>query len=235
MVKTESGGSGSGKYNANELQWTQYPDECWVAIFKDETLEEHKVIKTDKISYACGRNRSQYYQMLWKADDGYIYVLSPSYAKTMKDSRQQTTLPAGVVRINTNASWENLDFDPNYYKTLKNANGTEAAFLRSWYISGNYIMLLAYDEQGFDGTANRLVIFDTQSDGILKEVTGLPSDISGFSSTPYIDETGKAYMVVSTESGYPTVYKIDPATATATQGLTIVATSVSGVGRLEIN
>lgn len=76
----------------------------------------------------------------------------------MKDSRQQTTLPAGVVRINTNASWENLDFDPNYYKTLKNANGTEAAFLRSWYISGNYIMLLAYDEQGFDGTANRLVI-----------------------------------------------------------------------------
>ena len=235
LVKTESGGSGSGKYNANELQWTQYPDECWVAIFKDETLEEHKVIKTDKISYACGRNRSQYYQMLWKADDGYIYVLSPSYAKTMKDSRQQTTLPAGVVRINTNASWENLDFDPNYYKTLKNANGTEAAFLRSWYISGNYIMLLAYDEQGFDGTANRLVIFDTQSDGILKEVTGLPSDISGFSSTPYIDETGKAYMVVSTESGYPTVYKIDPATATATQGLTIVATSVSGVGRLEIN
>lgn len=235
LVKTESGGSGSSSYNANELQWTQYPDECWVAIFKDETLQEHKVIKSDKISYACGRNRSQYYQMLWKADDGYIYVLSPSYAKTMKDTRQQTTLPAGVVRIDTNSAWDNIDFDPNYYKALKNPDGTAAAFLRSWYISGNYIMLLAYDEKGFSGTANRLVIFDTQGDGTLKEITGLPSNVSGFSNTPYISDEGNAYVVVSTESGYPTVYKINPATATATKGLTIVATSVSGIGRLETN
>lgn len=235
LVKTESGGSGSGSYNANELQWTQYPDECWVAIFKDETLQEHKVIKSDKISYACGRYKSQYYQMLWKADDGYIYVLSPSYALTMKDSRQQTTLPAGVVRINTNSAWDDIDFDPNYYKALKNPDGSAAAFLRSWYISGNYILLLAYDDQGFGGTANRLVVFDTQGDGTLRAITGLPSDISGFSNTPYISDEGDVYVVVSTESGYPTVYKINPATATATQGLTIVATTVSGIGRLEAN
>ncbi|MDM8268874.1 DUF4374 domain-containing protein [Barnesiella viscericola] len=233
LVKTESGGSGSGAYNANELQWTQYPDECWVALFKDESLTEHKVIKSDKISYACGRNRSQYYQMVWKADDGYLYVLSPSYAKTMSDARQQTTLPAGVVRIDTRAAWDEIDFDPTYYKALKNADGTEAAFLRSWYIGGNYFMLLAYDAQGFKGTANRLVIFDTQGDGTLREVSGLPADISALSNTPYIDENGHAFVVVSTTSGYPTVYKIDPATATASKGLTIVATSVAGVGRLQ--
>lgn len=234
LVKTESGGSGSGSYNANELQWTQYPDECWVAVFKDESLEEHRVIKSDKISYACGRNRSQYYQMVWKADDGYLYVLSPSYAKTMKDSRQQTTLPAGVVRIDTRAAWDKIDFDPSYYKPLKNADGSEAAFLRSWYIAGNYFMLLAYDEQCFGGTANRLVIFDTQGDGTLKPVTGLPAQVSGFGNTPYIDSEGKAYVVVSTSNGYPAIYKIDPATATATKGLTIVATSVAGVGRLAV-
>ena len=92
LIKTESGGNGSGAYDKDELQWTQYPDECWVAIFDDNSLTGKKLIKTDKISYACGRNKSQYYQMLWKADDGYVYVFSPSYAKTMKSDLQKTSL-----------------------------------------------------------------------------------------------------------------------------------------------
>lgn len=45
--------------------------------------------------------KSQYYQTIWEADNGDIYVFSPSFAKTMDDVRQQTTLPAGVVRILT--------------------------------------------------------------------------------------------------------------------------------------
>ena len=65
LIKTESGGQGSGAYEKDELQWTQYPNECHIAIFGDQTLNSHKVITTDKISYAAGRNRSQYYQMNW--------------------------------------------------------------------------------------------------------------------------------------------------------------------------
>ncbi len=38
LVKTADGGSNSSSYKKGELQWTQYPDECWVAIFNDETL-----------------------------------------------------------------------------------------------------------------------------------------------------------------------------------------------------
>lgn len=53
--------------------------------------------------------------MNWLADDGYVYVFSPSYAKTMSDSRQQTTLPAGVVRIDTKAE----EFDAAYYYNLE--------------------------------------------------------------------------------------------------------------------
>ena len=30
-----------------ELQWTQYPNKCWVAIFDDETLTNKKIIETD--------------------------------------------------------------------------------------------------------------------------------------------------------------------------------------------
>lgn len=55
LVKTEDGGSNSSAYKKGELQWTQYPNECWVAIFDDATMTTKKLIKTDKISYACGR------------------------------------------------------------------------------------------------------------------------------------------------------------------------------------
>lgn len=228
LIKTESGGSGSGAYDKDELQWTQYPDECWMAIFTDQTLTDWKLIKTDKISYACGRNRSQYYQMNWLADDGYMYVFSPSYAKTMKDARQQTTLPAGVVRIDTKAE----DFDPDYYYNLEEkADG--ASFLRSWYIGGNYFLLLMYDKAitASDKVANRLAIFNV-SNGDLSYVSGLPTDVSGFGNTPYM-ENGSAYIAVTTTSGYPAIYRIEPSTATASKGLVVKATSLNGVGRLE--
>ncbi len=228
LIKTESGGSGSGAYDKDELQWTQYPDECWMAIFTDQTLTDWKLIKTDKISYACGRNRSQYYQMNWLADDGYMYVFSPSYAKTMKDARQQTTLPAGVVRIDTKAE----DFDPDYYYNLE-AKADGASFLRSWYIGGDYFLLLMYDKAitASDKVANRLAVFNV-SNGDLSYVSGLPTDVSGFGNTPYM-ENGSAYIAVTTTSGYPAIYRIEPSTATASKGLVVKATSLNGVGRLE--
>lgn len=228
LIKTESGGSGSSRYDKDELQWTQYPDECWMVIFTDQTLTEYKLIKTDKISYACGRNKSQYYQMDWLADDGYVYVFSPSYAKTMKDVRQQTTLPAGVVRINT--ATETFD-DAYYYNLEEKADG--ASFLRSWYIGGSYFLLLMYDKAitASDKVANRLAVFNV-TNGNLSYVSGLPDDISGFGNTPYM-ENGSAYIAVTTASGYPAIYRIEPSTATATKGLVVKATSLNGVGRLE--
>lgn len=230
LIKTESGGSGSGSYNKDELQWTQYPNECWVAIFSDETLTDKKLIKTDKISYACGRYKSQYYQMIWADANGDIYVFSPSYAKTMSDARQQTTLPAGVVRIPAGTE----DFD-DYYCDLEALSGGNS-FLRCWPIAEDYFLLLMYDrpltEIGF--TANQLAIFKA-GDKKLTYVNGLPATelISGFGNSPYV-EHGKAYVTVTTTEGYPAIYKIDPATATATKGLTVEATQLSAVGKLNI-
>ena len=99
LVKTEDGGSNSSSYEKGELQWTQYPNEAWVAIYNDENFNNPTLIRTDKISYACGRMRSQYYQTIWAADNGDVYVFSPSYAKIMDADVQKTNLPAGVVRI----------------------------------------------------------------------------------------------------------------------------------------
>ena len=226
LIKTESGGSGSGAYDKDELQWTQYPDECWVAIFDDETLTTKKLIKTDKISYAAGRMKSQYYQMIWEAGNGDIYVFSPSYAKTMKDARQRTTLPAGVVRIPAGAE----DFD-DYYCDIE-AQSDGRSFLRVWPIAEDYFLMLMYDrpltETGF--AATELAVFKAE-DRTLTYVTGLPESVSGFGNTPYI-ENGIAYVAVTVSDGNPAVYAIDPETAEATRGLEVEATQITGIGKL---
>ena len=230
LVKTEDGGSNSSSYKKGELQWTQYPDECWVAIFDDHTLSSKRLIRTDKISYACGRNKSQYYQMIWKDESGDIYVFSPSYAKTMADERQQTTLPAGVVRIKAGTE----EFDPNYYVNIE-ALTNGISFLRTWYIGGDKFLMLMYDMPLAPATtmkASRLAIFDVES-ASLTYVEGLPSAerISGFGTAPY-SEDGKCYIAVTLTDDYPAVYAIDTATAVATKGLTVEATQVRGIGRL---
>lgn len=228
LVKTEDGGSNSSAYKKGELQWTQYPNECWVAIFDDAAMTTKKLIKTDKISYACGRFKSQYYQTIWEADNGDIYVFSPSYAKTMSDVRQRTTLPAGVVRIPDGQE----DFD-SYYCDLEEQSGGKS-FLRCWHIADDYFLLLMYDrpltETGFE--AKELAVFKAGSKK-LTYVTGLPSadSISGFGNTPYT-ENGYVYMAVTTTDGHPAVYKIDPSSATATKGVTVEATQITGIGKL---
>lgn len=230
LVTTEPGGSGSSSYDVDELQWTQYPNECWIAIFDDETLSGKKLIKTDKISYACGRRKSQYYQMTWAADNGDIYVFSPSYAKAMKDARQQTTLPAGVMRIKNGTE----SFDESYYVDFEALSGGRS-FLRTWPVGGDKFLMLMYDRPitpANDMVANSLAIFDAE-EGVLTSVTGLPSAdvLSGFGNAPYA-ENGKVYIAVTTTDSYPAVYAIDINTGVATKGLTVEATQISGVGRL---
>ena len=230
LIKREAGGSGSGAYKEGELQWTQYPDECWVAIFDDETLQNRRLLRTDKISYAAGRYNSQYYQMVWGVESGDVYVFSPSYAKSMSDARQQTTLPAGVVRIKADAT----EFDDSYYVNLE-ALSNGRSFQRTWYIGDGKFLMLMYNsilEPGKSMVANELAIFDAEA-ATLTYVTGLPSSdvISGFGNAPYSEE-GKCYIAVTTTDNYPAIYSIDNNTAVATKGLTIEATSVKAVGCL---
>ena len=234
LVKTEDGGSASSAYKKGELQWTQYPDEAWVAIYDDATMKNPTLITTDKISYACGRFRSQYYQTIWAADNGDIYVFSPSYAKTMVADVQKTTLPAGVVRIKAGAK----EFDNNYYFNIEEkTNGN--SFLRAWHIGGDNFLLLMYDEPFYeafnpvDVPASRLAIFKGESKQFTY-VTGLPSPevIQGYANTPYF-ENGKAYVAVTTTDGqHPAIYEIDTTTSKATKGITVSTNQIAAVGKL---
>lgn len=136
LVHDQAGGSGSGSYKAGELVGTQYPDECWVAIYDNSDFLHPTLAKTDKISSPAGRFRSQYYQTVWAAENGDIYVFSPSYAKTMTDPKQKTTLPAGVCRIPAGSK----KFDDYYCNIEAQANGK--SFMRCWPAGGNYFLLV---------------------------------------------------------------------------------------------
>ncbi|MBQ5627385.1 MAG: DUF4374 domain-containing protein [Bacteroidaceae bacterium] len=229
LVKTEDGGTNSSSYKKGELQWTQYPNECHVAIFDNETLTTKKVITTDRISYASGRFKSQYYQMIWATENGDIYLFSPSYAKTMTDENQRTVLPAGVVRIK---SGEEV-FDNNYYVNIEALSGGRS-FLRSWYVGDGNFLLQMYDAPLVPGnsapTALSLAIFNV-NDATFRFVEGLPQTLSAFGKTPYM-ENGYAYMPVTVTDGYPAIYRIDPSDATAVKGAVFEVTSLDGIGKL---
>ena len=230
LVKTESGGSSSSAYVEGELQWTQHPNEAWIAIYNNIDFTNPKLIKTDKISYACGRYRSQYYQSIWAADNGDLYVFSPSYAKTMTAAVQQTTLPAGVVRIKAGAE----EFDNDYYCNLEEQTNGKS-FLRCWHIADDYFLMLMYDRPltEVDFVATELAVFKGSTKE-LNYVSGIPSAdvLSGFGNTPYV-ENGKIYVTLATtDANQPAIYEVNPKTATATRGLEVNSDAVTAVGKL---
>ncbi len=87
LVAKTDGGSASSSYTAGTIPSTQYPDRAWVAIYSGSSFAEKPVIaSTDKIGFACGRHRSQYYQTIWAADNGDLYIFSPGYGRTFTSS-----------------------------------------------------------------------------------------------------------------------------------------------------
>lgn len=240
LVAQADGGSNSSSYVAGEVPSTQYPDEAWVAIYTGDRFDEEPVIAhTDRIGYACGRMRSQYYQTIWAADNGDLYVFSPGYGRTAASSadlkKVTGTLPSGVVRIRAGET----QFDPDYYVNLE-AIGTRKPIFRCWHISEDYFLLQLYKDgakgmirDGKDADVSELAIFKGEEQSIVP-VTGLPDDLAGFGGAPYGEE-GAVYMAVTVTGGAkPAFYRIDARTGVAARGLEVDAESVSAVGRLAI-
>ena len=237
LVAKSDGGQGSGSYTAGQIPSTQYPDSAFVAIYCGDSFNETPVIaRTGKIGFASGRNRSQYYQTIWAADNGDLYVFSPGFGRTATSSadlkKVTGTLPSGVVRIKAGQT----QFDPDYYYNLE-AQGTGHPMFRCWHITADYFLLQMYSEgtmSGKNAPVAELAVFKGES-GVLTPVTnGLPAKEHIASlGTPYC-EKGVAYIpVVTTDGSSPALYKIDPVTASATKGLTIVTNdNVQAVGKL---
>ncbi|MCM1373025.1 MAG: DUF4374 domain-containing protein [Bacteroides sp.] len=257
LVKNESGGTGGGSYTAGTLDGTQYPDECYVAIFEDDSFTNPVIVKTDKMSYAAGRMRSAYYQTVWAADNGDIYVFSSSFAKLQSDRRQKTTHPSSVMRIRKgttefDSTYEPFDIeaaaavaetaDAPLQARPDGSGGGDAvtdnskAMYRCWHITDDYFLLQMY-AHGINvmGTgATKMAIFKGE-ERTFRYVTGLPDEsiISSFPVKNIYCENGVCYIsVVTTDGAQPKVYKIDSVTATATPGLSVGVDEPGAIGKL---
>lgn len=248
-VATGQGGGGSGAYTAGQIPATQIPDSAFVAIYSGDNFEETPIIaRTNKIGFACGRNRSQYYQTIWNDDDGNVYAFSGGYGRTQTTSstdvylkkKAKGTLPSGVVRIKKG----DIDFDKDYYVNLETiAGGTGHPLHRCWHIGGDYFLLNNYgcsiEEVASLGTKaprNELVIFRA-SEKKLISITGLPAkeSIVSFGTEPYL-ENGYFYLPVLTneDNAKPTFYKVNARTGVAVKGLVVEADDVSTVGKVSL-
>ncbi len=186
------------------------------------------LIKTNKISSPCGRFKSQYYQTVWAAENGDIYVFSSSYAKTMTDPGQKTTLPAGVCRIPAGTS----EFDDYYCNIEAQTPGGNRSFMRCWPAGGNSFLMIMYDRPLTEKNpaATELAIFDASSKK-LTYVSGLPQNISSIGKTVYV-QNGNVYIPINVENEEPAVYAINTTTAKAIKGVSIKATEINGFGYL---
>lgn len=241
LIAAADGGSGSGSYVAGTIPSTQYPDRAWVAIYDGDSFDRTPhIASTDRIGYACGRMRSQYYQTIWAADNGDVYLFSPGYGRTATSSadlkRVTGTKPSGVVRIRAGET----EFDPDYYVNFEQI-GTRHPLYRCWHISDDYFLLQLYSDgvegmmSGTSAVTNELAVFKA-GEQRLTPVTGLPDDLAGFGGEPF-GEAGAVYVAVTVSGGdYPALYRIDAATGQATKGLTIdAAEAVAGVGKLSFH
>ena len=170
----------------------------WQSLMMLLQLSKHhreKLISTDKINCDTAGRSNPSMLAIWEAGNGDIYVFSPSYAKTMKDARQQTVLPAGVVRIPNGRE----DFD-SYYCDLEKQSGGKS-FLRCWHLQECRLHPALIRGAGRWETPEPKAISQalkparaTGSDFKRKAkkltiTTGLPSAdlISGFGNTPYTE------------------------------------------------
>lgn len=215
------------------LSVTQYPDSCFVVIYDDETMTDPTIVRTNLQSYACGRMRSQFYQCIWPAANGDVYVFSPNVSRLQSDARLKSDAPSSVMRIKAGATVFDADYGVVDLESL--ANGLP--LFRCWNMSGDYFLCQFYGAgmNNMGTSANVLGIYQG-STCQFAFVEGLPSTdvISAFSKRPYTDENGLTYIAVQTTDGQsPAVYSINPSTARASRGLEVECGQISYAGKLQ--
>lgn len=209
---------GNGEFLSAYTKEASNVDSVWVAAF-DKDFNLKRVYKDDRISYAAGRFRSARYQQIENDDQGNTYVFSGAY-------ESETTKPAGAIRIPKDAT----DFDDYYFNIEEKSNGHH--FRKVWHAEGDNFLMEFYNDAGAISNQSAATQY-----GIVNVTTKEVKFIEGIPSKEEITETGwpiaydgKLYLPLTADQGYPTVYVIDPTTATAEPGLVIEAGGILGLG-----
>ncbi|MBA6153130.1 DUF4374 domain-containing protein [Gelidibacter maritimus] len=197
-----------------------YPDSVWVAKY-DANLILKTIYRDDRISYSSGRFRSQYYSQIGKSDNGDVYVFSGSYD-------ENTTHPAGALKIDKGAD----AFDAAYYFNIQELSDGYK-FRKVHHITKDYFLLEFYNdiEVASTGAATQYGIVKME-DKIFNWLNGMPSKNAIVSTGLPASHEGKLYFPITVEGENPAIYSIDPVSATATKGISVMATNIRAVGVL---
>lgn len=110
---------------------------------------------------------------------------------------------------------------------------------RCWHITQDYFLLQIYSDglagmmSGTSAKVCELAIFKAEEGRLTTVSNGMPEQSNITSLGAPFCTNGVAYIPVVTNDGSsPALYKIDPTTATATKGVSIVADEVAAVGML---
>ncbi|MDO4161195.1 MAG: DUF4374 domain-containing protein [Prevotellaceae bacterium] len=224
MVQSDFNQTGTG--NGSSVGDVKYPDSVWVARM-DKDLNVLHIFRDDRISYAAGQYRSQVFSEVLKADDGTVYVFSNAY-------NENTTRNAGALRINQGAD----EFDPDYYFDIQSA-ADGYKFRRVWHISGDKFLLEIYNDYNISSiSVGHQFAIVSMGDKDFKWITGLPAKnlITSGAETGGVPMTrnGKIYLPITQYGSDAVIYIVDPETAVATKGITLVGvTEVRTLGYLE--
>lgn len=198
------------------------PDSIYVAKM-DAQAKLVRLYKDDRLSASGGQFRSARYGQIANDADGNTYVFSTGYGATTKKS--------GALLIRKDAA----AFDASYYFNIEEASGGYK-LRKVWNITADYFLLEMYNTAGVvastvAATQYAVVRMGTKDFKWVRE--GFPA-VSELTSTGWpFTADGKAYISAVTPNTNPTVYVIDPLTATAKKGISISGVSaIPGMGKL---
>jgi len=195
---------------------TQYTDTAYVGVYTYPAMTLDKVIKDVRTGPVGGFNTLC---GLIKTDNGDIYAVS---ATNKANGFSQKTKPGGILKIANGKT----EFDKDYFFAIEGIS-------HIMYIGNNLALAEVVNKSFAEQTAwtdapIKTVIIDLVSKKVT-DVTGVPTHVgNGGRSFPALVYDGKAYMTVVVD-GVTYIYRIDPTTATATQGAQVVGTFVAGL------
>lgn len=197
-------------------------DSIYIAKF-DATMKLVGLYKDNRLSFSGGQFRSARYGQIANDADGNSYVFSTGYGTTTKKS--------GALQIKKDAT----AFDVAYYFDIETASGGYK-LRKVWNITADYFLLEMYNAAGVQAStaaATQYAVVRMSTKDFKWVRTGFPT-ITEITSVGWpFTADGKAYISAVTPDTNPTVYVIDPVTATATKGISISGvTGIPGMGKL---
>ncbi len=197
-------------------------DSIYVAKM-DAQARKVLLYKDNRLSASGGQFRSARYSQIANDADGNTYVFSTGYGATTKKS--------GALLIKKNAT----AFDAAYYFNIEEASGGYK-LRKVWNVTADYFLLEMYNTAGVvastvAATQYAIVRMSTKDFKWVRE--GFPSTTELTSVGWPFTADGKAYISAVTPNTNPTVYVIDPITATAKKGISVSGVSaIPGMGKL---